>query len=429
MSGSRAIILAAAALACSSAAPSSMPAAAPPPSVVVVTSTIQAAVDAARPGGTVVIPPGVYRESVVITTDRLTLRAAPGTVLDGAGLTGADCLRVTAPTGARLTGADCLRVTAPTGARLTGFELDGLTVRNFNRNGVFLRDVDNYRITGTVTRNDLDYGIFPVRTSRGRIDHTTSSGSLDTGLYIGQSTDIELDHNVETGNTIGIDAEASDRVHLHLHLHHNLATRNAIGAVAQVVPGLSRTTTDGTVIDHNVFTANNAANPSTDPNDLLTRLPNGLGLLVVATDHTTVQDKIITANQTTVMAVVQLPPDIAAFDPRIDPFPNNVHVTGNIVTGMPTTRPRRTLVPRRTSCGTPPDSATAGRGISPTAPCPPPSRTAEHRSGRRRGAEQSALRPRSRSGRPGRSVSTSRRRADHCSLRQSRRCRGLGVCG
>ena len=404
MSGSRAIILAAA-LACSSAAPSSMPAAAPPPSVVVVTSTIQAAVDAARPGGTVVIPPGVYRESVVITTDRLTLRAAPGTVLDGAGLTG----------------ADGLRVTAPTGARLTGFELDGLTVRNFNRNGVFLRDVDNYRITGTVTRNDLDYGIFPVRTSRGRIDHTISSGSLDTG----QSTDIELDHNVETGNTIGIDAEASDRVHL----HHNLATRNAIGAVAQVVPGLSRTTTDGTVIDHNVFTANNAANPSTDPNDLLTRLPDGLGLLVVATDHTTVQDKIITANQTTGMAVVQLPPDIAAFDPRIDPFPNNVHVTGNIVTGMPTTRPRRTLVPRRTSCGTPPDSATAGRGISPTAPCPPPSRTAEHRSGRRRGAEQSALRPRSRSGRPGRSVSTSRRRADHCSLRQSRRCRGLGVCG
>ena len=405
MSGSRAIILAAAALACSSAAPSSMPAAAPPPSVVVVTSTIQAAVDAARPGGTVVIPPGVYRESVVITTDRLTLRAAPGTVFDGAGLTG----------------ADGLGVTAPTGARLTGFELDGLTVRNFNRNGVFLRDVDNYRITGTVTRNDLDYGIFPVRTSHGRIDHTISSGSLDTG----QSTDIELDHNVETGNTIGIDAEASDRVHL----HHNLATRNAIGAVAQVVPGLSRTTTDGTVIDHNVFTANNAANPSTDPNDLLTRLPNGLGLLVVATDHTTVQDKIITANQTTVMAVVQLPPDIAAFDPRIDPFPNNVHVTGNIVTGMPTTRPRRTLVPRRTSCGTPPDSATAGRGISPTAPFPPPSRTAEHRSGRRRGAEQAALRPRSRSGRPGRSVSTSRRRADHCSLRQSRRCRGLGVRG
>ena len=383
------------------------PVAATEQAMVTVTSTIQAAVDAAPPGSTVVVPPGVYHESVSIHTDRLALRAAPGAVLDGTGLAG----------------PDGLRVIAPSGARVTGFELDGLTVRNFNRNGVFLRDVDNYRITGTVTRNDLDYGIFPVRTSRGRIDHTISSGSLDTG----QSTDIELDHNVETGNTIGIDAEASDRVHLHL--HHNLATRNAIGAVAQVVPGLSRTTTDGTVIDHNVFTANNAANPSTDPNDLLTRLPNGLGLLVVATDHTTVQDKIITANQTTVMAVVQLPPDIAAFDPRIDPFPNNVHVTGNIVTGMPTTRPRRTLVPRRTSCGTPPDSATAGRGISPTAPCPPPSRTAEPRSGRRRGAEQSALRPRSRSGRPGRSVSTSRRRADHCSLRQSRRCRGLGVRG
>ena len=288
------------------------PVAATEQAVVTVTSTIQAAVDAAPPGSTVVIPPGVYHESVSIHTDRLTLRAAPGAVLDGTGLAG----------------PDGLRVVAPSGARLTGFELDGLTVQNFTRDGVFLRDVDTYRITGTVTRNDLDYGIFPVRTNHGRVDHTTSSGSLDTGLYIGQSVDIELDHNVATGHTIGIDIEASD----HVDLHHNLATRNAIGAVAQVVPGLSRTTTQDTVIDHNIFTGNNAANPSTDPNDFLTRLPNGLGLLIVATDHTTTKHNIITDNQTAGMAVVQLPPDIAALDPRVNPYPTNLAVTNNIIT-------------------------------------------------------------------------------------------------
>ena len=269
--------------------------------------------DSAAPGSTIVIPPGIYHESVLISTDRLVLRARPGAVLDGTGQSG----------------ADGIRVIAPPGRRLSGFELNGLTVRNFSRNGIFLRGVDGYRITGTITRDDREYGIFPVQTSMGRIDHTSSSGSLDTGLYIGQSTDVELDHNVTFGNTIGIDVEVSDRVQV----HHNAATGNAIGAIAQVIPGLSRASTQGTIFEQNDFTGNNAANPSTDPNDLLTQLPNGLGLLLVATDGTIVKNNVITGNHTAGLAAVQLPPAIAAVDPRIDPFPRNLRVVGNVVLG------------------------------------------------------------------------------------------------
>jgi hypothetical protein len=67
-------------------------------------------------------------------------------------------------------------------------------------------------------------------------------------------------------------------------------------------PGLSRTSTGDAIIEHNVFSGNNAANPSTDPHDLLTLLSNGLGLLLMATNNSVVRNNVITDNQTTGMA-------------------------------------------------------------------------------------------------------------------------------
>ena len=41
---------------------------------IVVTTTIQAAVDAASPGDTIVVPPGIYHETVTVTRSGLTIR-------------------------------------------------------------------------------------------------------------------------------------------------------------------------------------------------------------------------------------------------------------------------------------------------------------------------------------------------------------------
>src|SRR6266542_2474934 len=53
--------------------------------VIRVTTTIQAAVDAAMPGDTVLVPPGTYRESVLIDKSDLTLRGSRGAEIDAHG--------------------------------------------------------------------------------------------------------------------------------------------------------------------------------------------------------------------------------------------------------------------------------------------------------------------------------------------------------
>lgn len=58
------------------------------PAVVVVTTTIQAAVDAAQPGDTVRVPPGVYHENVLVNKDNITIEGSRGAILDGTGLPG-----------------------------------------------------------------------------------------------------------------------------------------------------------------------------------------------------------------------------------------------------------------------------------------------------------------------------------------------------
>jgi hypothetical protein len=61
------------------------PAAAHTSRTIVVTTTIQAAVDAAQPGDTILVPPGSYRESVLVTTSDLRIVGSPAAVLDAKG--------------------------------------------------------------------------------------------------------------------------------------------------------------------------------------------------------------------------------------------------------------------------------------------------------------------------------------------------------
>jgi plastocyanin len=128
--------------------------------------TIQAAVDAAEPGGEVLIAPGIYHEAVVVTTPFLTIRGMDrnATVLDG---------DFELDNGIQVIEAD-------------GVAIENLTARHYVLNGFLWSSVFGYRGSYLTAYNDGDYGIFAYDSVYGQIDHSYASGHPDSGFYIGQ---------------------------------------------------------------------------------------------------------------------------------------------------------------------------------------------------------------------------------------------------
>lgn len=181
--------------------------------------TLAEAAETVAAGGLILVSPGVYRETVVLTTPDVTLRGTDrdGVVIDGEGLR---------PNGVQVV-ADGVRV-------------ENLTVTDHTFNGVLVtgmhdeRGAQAHNLSGyetldpeefpplqrfsvrhvTATNNGL-YGIYAFNARHGVIADNYASGSADSGFYVGQceACDILVSGNVAERNAIGYEnANASDSV-------------------------------------------------------------------------------------------------------------------------------------------------------------------------------------------------------------------------
>lgn len=170
--------------------------------------TISAAVSLAHPGDLVLVAPGVYHESVKVSTPRVTLRgeSRDKVVIDG---------RLQEPNG--------VIVAAP------GVAVENLTVENNTQNGLLVTgsakaaaglpggsggyDTGDEPVTFlksflvsyvTATRNGL-YGIYAFSAQNGVIEHSYASGGADSGIYVGQCKPchIVVRDNVAELNAVG----------------------------------------------------------------------------------------------------------------------------------------------------------------------------------------------------------------------------------
>jgi hypothetical protein len=153
--------------------------------------------------------------------------------------------------------------------RADGFVLRNVTFRHAAEHGIYLHEVDGYRLERFKAFHNEEYGVLTFTSDHGLITDCEASSSGDAGLYPGSAPDTgeEVSHgdtqrlNTELRNcdmhhnTAGYSGTASNAVWV----HHNNFYDNALGFTTDVFtaaghPGFPQ---DSDLIEHNNFYSNN----------------------------------------------------------------------------------------------------------------------------------------------------------------------------
>jgi len=287
------------------------PAVAAPQTINVAAGTsIQAALDKAAPGDTIVVAPGTYHESVTVKAYGVTLKGqASGDarpVLDGENK-------------------------FENGVLATGgkFTMEQFVVRNYTKNGVIARGADGATFRDLRTENTGEYGVFPVESANILIERCVSSGVSDTGLYVGQSRDIVVRDSEAFGNTSGIEIENS----VNAVVENNYVHDNSGGILIFLLPEHVSKENHGNLIRNNRIEGNNKVNDA--PKEMIvSSVPSGTGVFIMAADENEVTANQIKDNHSFGVAVVNLTqalPKDSDFDVGIYSERNRIH--GNAYSG------------------------------------------------------------------------------------------------
>jgi parallel beta-helix repeat protein len=284
------------------AAPSGLPATSRAPATIVVQpgETIQAAIDRARPGDTIEVPFGVYREAVAIDFSNVRLIGIPNEagewpILDGEG-----------------------RLANGVASSGNHFEAANFRVRNFTGNGVLVEGATGVHLHDLFTENTGVYGVYPVQSSDVLIERVTATGVNDAGIYAGKCENVVVRDSLAHGNVIGIEIENT----VNAEVVGNHVYDNSLGIFIDLLPQLSSKVSLSTKVHGNIAESNNRPNfaPSTSN---AAKVRTGTGILLLAADHVEVYGNIVRDNKTAGIAVFNL--KIGFEEDEIDVGPNPEH--------------------------------------------------------------------------------------------------------
>jgi hypothetical protein len=250
--------------------------------------SIQAAVDAASPGDTVVVKPGDYIEThgnsaAVRITKSLKLiarsRKEKVRILPGPGNTDGIVVEPENP------GVD---------PDVVGVKIKGFTVEGFSNNGIWLRHVQNFRIQNNESIDNLENGIWPTLSAKGLVKRNVSYGSLDAALWVEASEDVRVIKNDLHHSPTGLEITISKNILAKGNdVHHNTV---GVGLYHPDAAGLPALGGDGDWdIVRNYIHDNNETN-SAPPGSLSADLPPGGGILLLAVDRVNIKKNVIERN-------------------------------------------------------------------------------------------------------------------------------------
>ena len=275
--------------------------------------SIQAAIDIAEPGDTILVEPGIYNEDANATgrfglrikTDNLRLI---GKVKKGRGDAGKVILTPSTPPvtdgGVQQTGV----YAAPEGCspedgvgdefcennRLQGFYIRGFTVHGYEWNGIQTRFVNDFKIIRNETHSLERNGIYPTISAHGLVQNNVSYGTLDTAMWVAASENVRVIGNDLSDAPIGLEVNVSvDITVLQNDVHDNtvgiaLFHPNSAGNAPRPDMG------NWVVRQNNVYD-NNLPNPA-PPESFQASLPPGIGILLLGVSDNVVEKNTVEDN-------------------------------------------------------------------------------------------------------------------------------------
>ena len=289
----------------------------------------------ATDGQTLCLGPGTYR-----LTDPLEIRDRTGVTIRG---TGSSPGAVVLDFAMQAAGSKGLSGTA-----MTDFTIENLTVLDASGDNVYVNGSDGVVIRDVVSRwvtrpmeSRGKYAIYPVESTDVLLERVEAEGSSDAGIYVGQVDGCIVRDSYAHGNVAGIEIENSTNCEV----VDNRAIGNTGGILVFELPGLpmagSRTSVHG-----NTVTMNNTPNFG-EAGTIISFLPQGTGIMVLAANIVDIYDNDISGNQTVGVfmlsyATVEAVGGPMSMDPDYEPFLENVYVHGN-TWGMNGTMPEGML--------------------------------------------------------------------------------------
>lgn len=293
--------------------------------------SIQAAVDAAPPGGRVEVMPGEYVEThggqaAVLVEKSLQLiglnEDGEVKILPGPGNTEGIFVRGTAD------------------AFIEDILIEGFTVDGFSENGIWTFYTRNFEIRNNNVGNSDHVGIYPQLSAQGLVRDNTAFGGLDSAMWVSGSEDIRVIDNEVYGAPIGLQVNVSKNVEVEritasdnvvgIALTHPLAS--GLGENVDLAFGYRSESVR--FADSEVF-ENNLPNPVSG--GLVGQLPTGTGLLMAGHDRTYVEDSSFTDNDYAGLVLVDF--CLVTGDTDEDCAPDDNTIVRNTITGNGTNPP------------------------------------------------------------------------------------------
>lgn len=209
---------------------------------------------------------------------------------------------------------------------LTVQDSKGDAIKTMNVNGITFRNVKT-EWTGKPKAENGSYGLYPVQCEKVLIEYCEAIGASDAGIYVGQSKEIIVRKSRAYHNVAGIEIENS----INAEVYDNEATENTGGILVFDLPDLILKKGGYTKIYNNNIHHNNFPNFAPKGN-IVGKVPDGTGVLILAANHVDVFDnQIINNNSMSVGIISYFTTENPIKDKEYYPYSEAISIRDNVL--------------------------------------------------------------------------------------------------